>query len=147
MNKKIGRNDKCYCGNNKKYKICCLKKDISIKNESAEKLTYGHNIASDNIQTLYECLRELYKKYRIIDITEYLSDLTYESYQKKHYYDKVIMIAEINNINESVFKKRGPDNVNMMVMFSGAYRSFCFDDLSFAIDNVIAMIEDRINNK
>lgn len=27
MNKKIGRNDICHCGSNKKYKKCCLERD------------------------------------------------------------------------------------------------------------------------
>lgn len=27
MNQKIGRNDACHCGSNKKYKKCCLEND------------------------------------------------------------------------------------------------------------------------
>jgi preprotein translocase subunit SecA len=31
MAKKTGRNDPCPCGSGKKYKICCMKKDVEKK--------------------------------------------------------------------------------------------------------------------
>ena len=39
--KKTGRNDKCHCGSNKKYKKCCLHKDIrkKLELEKAEKIS------------------------------------------------------------------------------------------------------------
>ncbi|MDP3889512.1 MAG: SEC-C metal-binding domain-containing protein [bacterium] len=29
LKKNIGRNEPCHCGSNKKYKKCCLTKDLS----------------------------------------------------------------------------------------------------------------------
>lgn len=143
MNKKIGRNDKCPCASGKKYKMCCQKNDEKIKNESINKLENGHPISSNNVKDCYGCLLELYKYYKIIDISNYLSNATYEVYQKKHYYNKVIMIAERNNTNDEVFKTRGPETVNIMVMFSGSYKCFNYSDLSVALEYVIEMIEKR----
>ncbi len=33
--KKLGRNDKCHCGSGKKYKKCCLERDLQQQRKSA----------------------------------------------------------------------------------------------------------------
>ena len=147
MSKKLGRNDKCHCKSNKKYKLCCQKKDEATKNEPTDKLNNGHPISSPEMQDCYDCFIELYKYYKIMDITNYLTTDTYEIYQKKHYFDKTIMMAHRNDTNDGVFKTRGPDDTNIMIMFSGSYRCFKYDDLDMAFEKVVDMIEDRRNNR
>ena len=48
---KIGRNDPCFCGSNKKYKKCCLIKQNLMKeweqNESVRKIKLFSSISSD----------------------------------------------------------------------------------------------------
>ena len=34
---KLGRNEKCHCGSGKKYKNCCLQKDLEAENAEEEK--------------------------------------------------------------------------------------------------------------
>lgn len=141
--KKQNRNDKCNCGSGKKYKVCCQKKLQAIQDQEFDKLNNGHPISSSNVQECYDCFIELYKYYKIIDVSNYLTNDSYEKYQKRHYFDKVIMIAERNDTNDGVFKTRAPDNINIMILHSGAYKCFKFDDLHIAFDQVVDMIEKR----
>lgn len=34
MDKKVGRNDVCYCGSGKKYKKCCYKNNVYVVNDN-----------------------------------------------------------------------------------------------------------------
>lgn len=145
MNKKIGRNDKCPCGSKKKYKICCIVKDENIKKQQQDQLDEGHIISSENIKDCQECLLELYPTHKIIDISNILTSQNYTIYQKRHYYNKIIMLAERNENNNEVFKSRGPDNVNIMVLHQGSYRCFDFNDLDLALDEIVAMIDKKNN--
>lgn len=140
---KIKRNDKCYCGSTKKYKMCCLAKNELEKEKINDQLNNGHEISSQKVVECVECLREIYYDFKIMDISNYLSDDTYVTFQKRHFNNKVLMVAERNDTNNAVFKKRGPDNVNIMVMYQGAYRCFQFDDLTFALDHINAMIKKK----
>lgn len=45
---KIGRNEPCYCGSGKKYKKCCLMKDMEIKLRSGEQLPLYKTAISDS---------------------------------------------------------------------------------------------------
>jgi tetratricopeptide (TPR) repeat protein len=39
MTKKLGRNDPCHCGSGKKYKKCCLDKDVQIQRQNSDAST------------------------------------------------------------------------------------------------------------
>lgn len=42
MGEKVGRNDPCPCGSGKKYKACCMAKEVSpIKKKFTAKLIHG----------------------------------------------------------------------------------------------------------
>lgn len=61
MKNKIGRNDKCFCGSNLKYKKCCLGKNVNSKKETEKyKRDYSLEFLKEN---------EFYKKMDIYHIT------------------------------------------------------------------------------
>ena len=67
--------------------------------------------------------------------------------QMKNYSANIIMVAERNDTNESVFSTRAPSNVNLMVLYRGAYQ--CFQDINFdsAKSKINDMIEKRFNGE
>lgn len=147
MLKKLGRNDKCFCGSKRKYKVCCLKKVEEVKQQQTALLEDGHDISSDKVQIVHDYLKENYSGHKVIDISNILNEETYRPIQTKHYMATTIMIAERNDRNESVFNSRGPNNVNLMVLYRGAYQ--CFEDTDFDVakDKVDDMIEKRFSGE
>ena len=144
---KLGRNDKCPCQSGKKYKKCCLIKDQQDKLIIASQFSDGHELSSDNVKKVHEYLVEEYKDHKVIDVTNILNDDTYKPMQTANYNKSVIMIAERNNTNENIFSSRGPENVNLMVMYRGAYQ--CFEDINFELaqDKINSMILTRLTGK
>lgn len=147
MGKKIGRNDKCHCNSGKKYKKCCLQKDEDGRKEVLDLLEHGHEISSDKIQIVHDELSNRYPNHRVIDVTNILNKESYRDIQTFNYYRNTITLAERNEESEEVFSSRGPENVNMMVLYKGAYQ--CFEDINFqpAIDKICKMIDTRLNGE
>lgn len=142
--KKVGVNDKCTCGSNKKYKKCCLPKQINQKMEMNKIYSIGHETDPESVN-LIECMSYLidtYPNHTIINISNYLTADTYKTFQTKNYYEKTIMVAERNKTNDSVFITRGPESVDMMIMYQGAYRCFDFKDFHGVYDHI-----DKLINK
>lgn len=135
MATKIGRNDKCNCKSGKKFKNCC-------GNGNYDKYTMGQKISSEQITTCIEALKNSYPNYKIIDISDDLTESTYRKYQVKNYESNVIMLAEKNTINTVVFAERiNSIDSNIMVMYRGSYRTFAFDDFENVIESVCDMID------
>lgn len=144
---KVGRNDKCVCGSGKKYKSCCLNKVEDKKQEMSQLYVNGHDLTSDNVKMVHEYLSQSYADHKVIDVSNILTEESYRPMQTKNYTSNVIMIAERNEANESVFSTRGPSNVNLMVLYRGAYQ--CFQDVNFdsAKSKIDNMIEKRFNGE
>ena len=136
---KPGRNDKCPCGSNKKYKLCCINKP------SDEDLKYlnGHEISSENLIKVSEKLKEDYPDFKVIDVTNFIEESNYRQFQTKNFYDKTLMILEKNDKNKQMFKKRVPDNdkLDIMVLYHGAYTSFVLTDMEEAWFKIKKMID------
>ncbi len=147
MIKKLGRNDKCPCGSKRKYKVCCLTKVEEEKQRQASLFDDGHEVSSEKVQMVRDYLLEEYSNHKVIDISNILNDDNYRTIQTKHYMSTVIMVAERNEGNESIFTSRGPHNVNLMVLYRGAYQ--CFEDVDFdaAKDKVTNMIDTRFSGE
>lgn len=144
---KLGRNDKCMCGSGKKYKTCCLNKVEEQKKEVAASYVNGHEVSSDNVKMVHDYLAEEYRDHKVIDVTNILTEESYKPMQMKNYSANIIMVAERNDTNESVFSTRAPSNVNLMVLYRGAYQ--CFQDINFdsAKSKINDMIEKRFNGE
>jgi len=127
MVKKLKRNDKCHCGSGKKYKTCHLEKDDTERKENNERLNSifedGHEI-SDELLDLYEFLKNEYKKFKIIDVTNVLTSTSYRPIQTKHFYADTIIIARRTEENNEVFQTRGDSTTDWIVMFRGAHQVF-----------------------
>jgi len=147
MPKKIRRNDKCPCNSGKKYKLCCLIKKQQEENQILTQYEKGHEMSSENVEMVQEYLDDQYEDHDVIDVSNILNADTYEPMQRNNYTKKIIMIAERNGTNESIFSSRGPENVNIMVMYRGAYQ--CFEDINFelALDKIEGMIQKRLDGQ
>jgi uncharacterized protein YecA (UPF0149 family) len=115
------RNDLCYCGNNKKYKNCCLAKDRqAIEDKKKEIINY---VSSNKINTVKEILEANFQTHKVIDITNILTIHSYKQLQIKYFNQKIIMIAERTNNNEKVFEKRMIEqNDDLILLYNGNYR-------------------------
>jgi len=133
--KKIGRNDKCSCGSNKKYKICCLQKHNELKLKENEKYSFGQNESSDKIKICLDYFKNQYKDHKVIDISNDLNTDNYKTYQIKNYTNKIIMIAERNEINKEIFTQRSQNNENIIILYRGSYRLFYFGNSDFNSQN------------
>lgn len=142
---KIKPNDKCHCGSEKKYKKCCSKTDMDKRFEESNRMNHGHDIPDEDEELLEVkfFFEEEYKKHKVINITNYLTNDTYRPYQINHYKNKVIMIAKRQPSNNVVFETRGPKECNVMIMYKGAYR--CYNSVNFerALSQVCGMIDDQ----
>lgn len=125
--KKLGRNDKCHCNSDKKYKVCCLKNDILKEGDERERFTKGHEYTSDNVREFNKYIKDEYGDFRVIDVSNYLDPHNYEQIQLRNYNKQTFIVAEKNEKNIGVFIPRAPEGYNFMVLYNGAYRCFSFD--------------------
>lgn len=133
---KLGRNDKCFCGSEKKYKVCCYEKEAS-------KYLLGQPTSSSKINTVMEHFREKHPNHVFIDISD---DLTspdkYVEYQKHNITSNIVMVAERAPHSEAVFTTRIRDpEADVMIMYRGAYRTFCAARMDFFSKSISAMID------
>jgi len=152
INKRIGRNDKCLCKSGKKYKKCCELKNIETKinitksSNNKYKLsesTLIENASSETIGELIKELKERYPKYIISDISNDINKDNYKNYQIANFNDKVIMLAEKNDLNQSVFNGRVNDlDSDIIVMYHGSYRTFTSYNYDIYIDSIFMMIDN-----
>jgi hypothetical protein len=149
MNKKIGRNDICLCGSQKKYKSCCLMKiEDELRYKRTEELTSlleeTRNLQqTSNITQCMSTIGEYFPEHKLIDITPYLTVQNYKQYQIKFGNKKTIMFAEKTNETKDVFKGREDTQENdMMVMYNGSYRTFQFNNFQRVIRSVCQMISN-----
>jgi hypothetical protein len=140
----ISRNDKCYCGSNKKYKNCCIIVDENNRLKEMEKYSLGHPISSENLQLCYNLFSEKYDDHKIIDISNDITIETYKKYHIKNYNSKIIMLVEKNDKNSKVFESRiENEDSNIMVMYRGAFKTFNILNLL----NVEASLDDMIQKR
>jgi hypothetical protein len=131
---KVGVNQKCICGSGIKYKKCCINKQDKFKNNDDGE-------PSEKIKNCINKLIELHPTHTIINISNNLNETNYREYQLKNFTDKIIMIAEKNITNGSVFFTRVDNFDNdIIVMYHGSYRTFQYKNLDLVIDSVSEMI-------
>lgn len=119
---KIGRNDLCSCGSQKKYKKCCQIKTNSL---------LGDNQTSDKLQVIIEYLQNLNPNLSYINITNQLTIKTYQSFQLKIINTNIVMIAEKTQFNQLVFfDKEESSDTDILIMYHGGYRSLNSDKYS-----------------
>lgn len=83
-NKKIGRNDPCYCGSNLKYKKCCLKNNELIDLMEIKKIQSGlKEKASQLLESDKDCLFVKPNK-KMIKMSEIIIEFADEFLQKMH---------------------------------------------------------------
>lgn len=141
---KQGRNEKCNCGSGKKFKSCCLSKLEERKKEEEAKYDNGHNDSSDKLTICAEYFREEYSDHKTIDISNYLTSDNYRNFQIRNYNKNVIMVAEKNDSNKTVFASRGPDTNDIIIMYRGSYRTCRMDEFDKYVESIDEMIQKRL---
>ena len=112
MIKKIGVNDKCFCGSDKKYKKCCFTKTEFYK--ESEMMTNSLTI-----------LQEQFPDIQFINVSDTLNAGTYNNLQLKQCQNNVCQVAERCNKNKQVFIERENEkskNNNLILLYKGGYR-------------------------
>jgi hypothetical protein len=141
--KKVGRNELCKCGSNKKYKNCCINKDIEYQNTQRQRLIYGDEYGSEELKELATVLKDNYPDHEVIDVSKVADESTYKPLQLQHYTKKVIMLLEKNDINKKIFEERCPEHITVMVLYRGAFECITGE----VIDPVCDMIDTRLRNE
>jgi len=144
---KIGRNDKCACNSGKKYKLCCLTKDVEQKAKDAEMCANGQKESNEDTKICMEYLEEEYTDHKVIDITTLLNTENYRKFQIANFNSKVIMVAQKTDSNKAVFATRGEEDSDMMVLYRGSYRTFNLNDLDQITESIDKMIQTRMAGK
>ena len=143
MESKLGRNDKCHCGSNKKYKICCLMNDQdenTIKNEE-KVIDILQNTPNEKLKQVMEPFHLKFPNYKLIDVSLHINEDNYRQYQYKFFGKKTIMFIEKNVANSSVFVKRTDTDLNdMMILYNGSYRTFRYDLFARCCNSIFSMI-------
>ena len=134
---KVGRNSQCPCGSGKKYKKCCLQKDIVDK---ANMFITGHETTSETLNEVKEYISHINDEVNeVIDITNKLSRDTYANFQTKNRETSRVMVAE--NVMRNNKISFGNSTPFIMVLFKGFY--FNFDYANF--EEVKPALERMIN--
>ena len=145
---KLGMNQPCHCNSNKKYKKCCFLKDELDKQKEVDIFIKGStDEPTVKMEICKNHYQEKYNEFQIIIISDYLvSEPIYKKYQTIHYSNKVIMIAEKNDLNRPFFESKCGSSNDIIVMFRGSYRTFEFNNLLNVYESVDKMIQTRLNN-
>jgi len=124
---KVGVNDLCSCGSQKKYKKCCLKNDESIKQLDEQIYFSGQETSTNKMCEVMDHYKLLFPKYCLINITDYLTKDNYKNFLIKNYSNKTLMFAEKTEKNGEFFNsksdsKSDSEDVNIIIMFAGGYK-------------------------
>ena len=154
--KKIGRNDKCDCGSEKKYKQCCLNNRADkLQQERQERIELykrGYRIdatSPQRLKKLYDYIMDesdyVLFAIEVVDMTPLLTPETYRQIQTVNYTARTLMLAERCEASDIVFEKRSSDGeyCNLMVMFRGAY--VIFHDSAIGTKHLDSQIKDMIH--
>lgn len=144
---KLGRNDKCHCGSEKKYKNCCLNNDTNNKQKEVDKLENGHEPNTENMKIVHEFMSLKYDDHKVIDVSDYINTQNYKLFQTKHMREKTILIVGRNFLNGGLFQVKGIENTNVMIMYRGSYRAFNFDNLLQVENSIDTMMKARLEWK
>jgi hypothetical protein len=144
---KLGRNDKCYCGSEKKYKNCCLNNDNTNKQKEIDKYENGHAPNTENMKIVHEFMSLKYDDHKVIDISDYINPQNYKIFQNKHFREKTIMIVGKTWTNGALFQVKGMENTDVMIMYRGSYRAFNFNNLLQVEQSIDNMMQARLEWK
>jgi len=138
---KVGVNDLCPCGSQKKYKKCCMKNDSIKKQLSDEIYMSGQDTSTDKMIEVLDFYKSLFPKYSLIDITSYLNKDNYKTFLVKNYSNKTIMFAEKTGKNEEFFNsKSDSEDVDIIIMFAGGYKVIDSENILMYSDDIKAWI-------
>lgn len=119
---KIGRNDPCSCGSQKKYKKCCQINKFTIIEDTE---------ISDKLKYIIEYLQNLNPNLSYVNITNQLNVKSYQQLQLKILNTNIVMIAEKTSINQLVFfDKEESSDTDILIMYHGGYRSMISTKIS-----------------
>ena len=135
---KIKPNDKCPCHSNLKYKKCCAT-TITID----PKYINGQEVSHETILLVMDVLKERFKEFKFIDITNDLTDITYKEYQLKNFNTNIVMVAMKTIENTIVFIPRiDNDDSDIMVMHNGSYRTFNSNNVMSVLDSLKTILKN-----
>ena len=138
---KVGVNDLCPCGSQKKYKKCCMKNDKIKKQLSDEIYMTGQESSTDKMYEVLDYYKRLFPKYCLIDITSYLDKDNYKTFLVKNYSNKTIMFAEKTENNEEFFNSKSDSEDNdIIIMYAGGYKVIDFENIGMYLDDIKAWI-------
>ena len=105
---KLGVNQPCHCNSGKKYKKCCLLNDRLEKQQRDDIFIKGsQGEPSVKMEICKSHYQKKYYNFEIIIISDYLvNESIYKKYQTIHYSNKVLMIAEKNELNKPFFESK-----------------------------------------
>lgn len=141
---KLNPNDKCHCNSDKKYKKCCMMKDMNAKNDEELKYLNGHDNSSEKIKFCMNHYKSIFDKHKIIDVTDYINLDNYKTFQIKNYQNKTLMLATRTEKNNELFLEKGDsDTYDFIIMYKGAYRIMNILNLFKYNDDIINVITKR----
>lgn len=123
----VGRNESCPCGSGKKYKKCCLESNRQQQEELRNNVaTYQ---PSEKMRALHQQLSTDFKPLQFQDITPMLNNGTYMQLQMANVNNVgLATFAERTETTQALFKKKTQaDDMDVIVMYRGAYRVFRAD--------------------
>jgi hypothetical protein len=134
---KVGVNDLCPCGSQKKYKKCCMVNDSNKKFVNEQIYMTGQDTSSDKMIEVLDFYKSLFPKYSLIDITSYLNKDNYKTFLIKNYSNKTIMFAEKTQVNEDFFNsKSNSEDVDIIIMFAGGYKVIDSENIGMYLDDI-----------
>ena len=138
---KVGVNDLCPCGSQKKYKKCCITNDRIKKQLTDEIYMSGQETSSDKMYEVLDYYKRLFPKLSLIDITSYLDKDNYKTFLVKNYSNKIIMFAEKTENNEKFFNSKSDSEDNdIMIMYAGGYKVIDSENIGMYLDDIKAWI-------
>lgn len=141
---KLGVNDQCHCGSNKKYKKCCMKTDINKKQDENLKYTDGQTEHSDKIKFCINFFSKLFENHKIINITDDITIDNYKTYLIKNFNTKTIMLIERTELTDELFREKSDSERNdIILMYKGGYKVFPVIDILKYEDDIKKFIESK----
>jgi hypothetical protein len=144
---KVGRNERCPCGSERKYKVCCMAKESANKEQQLEEmLTLDQRAEPSDYMAVYrESLVCRYADHRVIEISNNLTALNFNIYQNKNAGKPIIMLAERKPSNQLVFDKRqGGADADAMVLYRGYHCLISYRNVRQSLCDIYAMIDARM---
>lgn len=128
---RIKPNDKCPCGSGIKYKKCCEREAMQLKQQTrdmfaAQMAGLSAEFTDERLQRVHDMLQDRYSM-QSLDASIVLADWSVQKVNDHFKSQSVALLAARNSETEAAFRSKTKEDEDIFVIYRGKYQLFKYD--------------------